>query len=66
MSGMESAKEAVKALKNAAGYVRSELGSRLTLRHVPALTFIATDSIEYSANINRILNDVKEDKHDNA
>lgn len=66
MSGMESAKEAVKALKNAAGYVRSELGSRLTLRHVPALTFIATDSIEYSANINRILRDVKEDKNDNA
>lgn len=66
MSGMESAKEAVKALKNASGYVRSELGSRLTLRHVPALTFIATDSIEYSANINRILRDVKEDKNDNA
>lgn len=66
MSGMESAKEAVKALKNASGYVRSELGSRLTLRHVPALTFIATDSIEYSANINRILNDVKGDKNDNT
>lgn len=66
MDGIEAAKEAVKALKNAAGYVRHELGTRLTLRHVPALTFAATDSIEYSANINRILKDIKDDENDNA
>lgn len=66
MSGIDSAKEAVKALKNAAGYVRSELGSRLTLRHVPSLSFIATDSIEYSANIDRILKDVMEEENDNS
>ena len=58
MYGMEKSKEAAKALKNAAGYIRKELGNRLKLRHVPAPLFYATDSIEYSANINKLLLDL--------
>ena len=50
MYGMETSKNAVKALKNASGFVRKELGNRLNLRHTPAPLFYATDSIEYSAN----------------
>lgn len=56
IEGIERAKEAVKGLKSASGYIRRELGHRLKLRHVPELIFNATDSIEYSANISRILN----------
>ena len=41
--------------KNAAGYLRRELGSRLSLRKVPELRFIADDSIEKSAHISRII-----------
>ncbi len=63
MEGMDRAKRAVEGLKSAAGYIRRELGQRLPLRHVPALIFKATDSIEYSANINRILQDLKEENH---
>lgn len=55
IEGLDKAKEAVKGLKNAGGYIRRELGHRLRLRHVPELIFEATDSIEYSANISRIL-----------
>lgn len=62
MEGLDRAKEAVKGLKSAAGFIRRELGHRLTLRHVPSLVFNATDSIEYSANISRILNSL--DLHD--
>lgn len=58
MYGMEKSKAAAKALKNAAGFVRKELGNRLKLRHVPSPLFYATDSIEYSANINKLLNDL--------
>ncbi len=58
MNGLDTAKEAVKALKNAQGFIRRELGTRLKLRFAPALAFEATDSIEYSANISRILNDI--------
>lgn len=61
MEGMERAKRAVAGLKSAAGFIRHELSQRLDLRHVPALTFQATDSIEYSANISRMLDDLKEE-----
>ena len=57
-NGLDTAKEAVKALKNAQGFIRRELGTRLKLRFAPALAFEATDSIEYSANISRMLNDI--------
>lgn len=56
MEGLERAKEAVKGLKSAAGFIRRELGRRLSLRHTPEMLFRATDSIEYGANINRLLN----------
>ena len=64
LEGMDKAKEAVKGLKSAAGYVRRELGHRLRLRHVPELIFTPTDSIEYSAEISRILHslDIKPDE----
>lgn len=65
MEGVDAANNAVKGLKSAAGFVRRELGSRLKLRHVPELIFKATDSIEYSANISRILHDL-EKKDDGA
>lgn len=67
IEGMERAKEAVKGLKSASGFIRRELGARLKIRHTPELIFNATDSIEYSANISRILNglDIKdEEKND--
>lgn len=56
IEGLDKAKEAVKGLKSAGGYIRRELGHRLRLRHVPELIFTATDSIEYSAHISRVLN----------
>ena len=58
MNGLDTAKDAVKALKNAQGFIRRELGTRLKLRFAPALAFEATDSIEYSANISKTLNDI--------
>lgn len=64
MGGMEQAKTAVTGLKSASGFIRHELGSRLKLRHVPELVFKATDSIEYSANISRMLNDLRSNDND--
>ena len=69
IEGIDRAKQAVKGLESAAGFIRRELGHRLRLRHVPELIFKATDSIEYSAHINRILHyldidDSEENKDD--
>ena len=49
----------MKGLRSASGFIRRELGRRLQLRHVPELIFKATDSIEYSANISRMLHDLE-------
>ena len=62
MEGIEAAKEAVKGLKSAAGYMRRELGHSLKLRHVPELRFVADDSIEYSANIAQKLNELRKER----
>ena len=56
MEGIEAAKESVKGLKNAAGFIRRELGLRLEMRKVPELKFIADDSIEHSAQILELIN----------
>ncbi len=58
MSGIDAAKEAVKGLKSAAGYMRRELGMALKLRHTPELRFVADNSIEYSTNIAAMINKI--------
>ena len=47
MKDLAAAQEAVKVLKNGAGFLRRELGSRLKLRHTPELRFTADNSIEH-------------------
>lgn len=59
MEGMDRTKTAVAGLKSAAGYIRHELGKRLSLRHVPEMLFKATDSIEYGAHISKLLHDLE-------
>lgn len=55
IEGYEATVESVKGLKNAAGFLRRELGNRLKLRKVPELRFIADDSIAKSAEIMSII-----------
>ena len=60
IEGYETTLQSVKALKGAAGYLRRELGSRMKLRKVPELRFVADNSIEHSANISRIIDSFEE------
>ncbi len=64
IEGKEKTAESVKALRGAAGFIRRELGARLSLRKVPELRFIADDSIEISANISRIVNSFEGENED--
>ena len=59
MEGLSRTKEAVQGLKSAAGFIRRELGRRLSLRHVPQLIFKAPDSIEYGTHISKLLHDLE-------
>lgn len=59
--GSESEKQlTLKALESALGFIRSEIGKRIRLRHVPEISFHLDQSIEYGAHITEILNDLKE------
>lgn len=53
-----SAKSVIKGLKSAAGYLRRELGSRLSLRYTPELQFVEDDSIDQGAHILDLLRSV--------
>lgn len=58
----ESAKEAVAALNHAAGFIQHEVASRMTIRRVPQIKFVADDSIAYSVHIAEILRNLHKDK----
>ncbi len=51
LEGRENAKSAVKGLENAKGYIKRELGRRLSFRRMPEFRFIADDSAEYGISI---------------
>ncbi len=53
----EQEKDVVKGLKNAAGWLRRELGAAIQLRYTPELQFVADDSIEQGAHILQMLRD---------
>lgn len=61
--GDESAKHQTMAgLESARGYIRSELGRALGLRHTPELEFAADDSIERGARIISLLQEIEKDQ----
>ena len=60
----DRAKEALKGLKSAGGYLRRELGSALNLRYTPELNWALDDSITYGAKMMQLINslEVKKDE----
>ena len=65
IEGLAAAKNAVKGLESATGYIRREIGKRLHLRKTPELKFIADDSIEHGMSIVKIMDDLRSDDDDN-
>jgi ribosome-binding factor A len=55
----EQKEQTLAGLEKAKGYMRSEIGRRIHLRHVPELTFVIDESLEHSEHINRLLHEVK-------
>ena len=58
MDGMDKAKEACRGLDSASGLIKREIANKLHLRKCPELHFIADDSIEASARLNKMITDV--------
>ena len=47
--------EVCRALNHAAGYLRGELGRRLSLRYAPRLEFVYDESVEGAARLTRLI-----------
>ncbi len=60
----QKAKETIEALKGASGFVRTEIGKRIRLRHVPEIVFKYDNSIEHGVHIARLLRDIHEEGQD--
>lgn len=56
MQGLDGAKNAVKGLESASGFIRRELSARLHIRKSPELRFIADDSVRESIEMFSKLN----------
>lgn len=54
----KSKKNTMQGLKNASGFIRSELARRIVLRYTPELIFEIDDSMEYGAKIDNILKEI--------
>ncbi|MBI2843835.1 MAG: 30S ribosome-binding factor RbfA [Armatimonadetes bacterium] len=62
MGDEEQKKVSVSALNRAAGFVRGELGKRLSMRVTPELDFRIDTSIEHGAKIFELLEKIKKDE----
>jgi ribosome-binding factor A len=51
----QTKKNALDGLERAKGFIRRELGKRLTLRFVPEIAFFMDTSIEHGAYINQLI-----------
>ena len=51
-------KDTILGLKNAEGFIRRELASRINLRNTPEIHFIGYQSIEYGVRMSRLIDEV--------
>ena len=58
MIGCKSQKENLAILKKSSGYIRSLIAKRVNVRITPELIFEFDESIEYGAEIDKILKDM--------
>ncbi|GIO53213.1 30S ribosome-binding factor RbfA [Paenibacillus cellulositrophicus] len=54
----EQKNNTLKALEKANGFLRSELGKRVRLRHTPELIFKFDESIAYGSHIEKLLGEI--------
>ena len=54
----EQAKDTIRGLKSAEGFIRTQLAKAVNLRNTPEITFVLDQSIEYGVNMSKMIDDV--------
>lgn len=66
MGDEREARQTMRGLQSAAGFLSAELGKRLQTRHTPSLTFIRDTSIERGVRVTTMIDEVlQQDAHKN-
>ncbi len=52
----------LEALQKASGFIRTEIGKRIRLRHIPEIHIISDHSIEYGSHIDNVLKSIMPEK----
>jgi ribosome-binding factor A len=55
----------MKGLDSAKGYVRRELGRRMTLKHIPEIVFKFDPSIEYAIHLGEVFDHLQQEREKN-
>lgn len=58
LAGEEQAKDTLRGLKSAVGYIRTQLAKKVNLRNTPELSFVLDQSIEYGVRMSRLIDEV--------
>lgn len=58
----EELQEAKQGLESASGFIRRELGGRLTIRHTPALRFHLDESIDYGDHMETLFAQLRQER----
>ncbi len=58
----EKKEETIKALNNAAGFIRKTLADRVDVRHIPELSFVYDESIDYGKKIETIIEQIHDEE----
>ncbi len=61
MGTTDEQEESMKGLRHAAGFLRHELASRLTLRYMPELAFKLDTSIEQGAHVLELIRQIEQE-----
>ncbi len=59
LGSAETQAQALAALRQAAGFLRTKLAGRLRLRHMPELSFYLDQSLEYGNRIDALLEELR-------
>ena len=57
----EQAKDTIRGLKSAEGFIRTQLAKKVNLRNTPDVSFILDQSIEYGVRMSHLIDDVTKD-----
>jgi len=64
LGAAEDKENTIEGLKRASGFIRKELGNRLDIRYIPELHFVLDSSIEYSIEISKKLEELRQGRED--